>query len=105
MQKIICTYLAVTLLVAGTVSANPQAAPPAAPAAKNATAEAPREPGLYMTFETEKGNITCKLFENEAPITVRTMVGLAIGKMAYIDPRTKTQTRKKFFDGLTFHRV
>ena len=33
------------------------------------------------------------------------MVGLAIGKISYIDPATKTQMRKRFFDGLTFHRV
>ena len=38
-----------------------------------------REPGLYMTFQTDKGNIACKLYEKEAPITVGKMVGLAIG--------------------------
>src|SRR6185436_19403293 len=51
------------------------------------------------------GNIACSLYEKEAPITVRTMVGLAIGKMSYIDPATHKTVRKKFFDGLTFHRV
>jgi peptidyl-prolyl cis-trans isomerase A (cyclophilin A) len=64
-----------------------------------------RKPGLYMTFQTDKGNIACKLYETEAPVTVRTMVGLAIGKLSYVDPQTKQATRKKFFDGLTFHRV
>lgn len=64
-----------------------------------------REPGLYMTFQTDKGNIPCKLFEKEASITVRTMVGLAIGKISYNDPRTQKPNRNKFFDGLTFHRV
>lgn len=64
-----------------------------------------REPGLYMTFQTDKGNIACKLFEKESPITVGKMVGLAIGKVSYIDPRTRQQNRNKFFDGLTFHRV
>lgn len=62
-------------------------------------------PGLYMTFETSMGAIHCRLYEKEAPITVRTMVGLAIGKMSYIDPRTGKETRRRFFDGLTFHRV
>ena len=81
-----------------------------APAAHSQTAPgAPtagqREPGLYMTFQTDKGNIACKLFEKESPITVGKMVGLAIGKISYIDPRTKQQNRNKFFDGLTFHRV
>ncbi len=82
-----------------------QTAPPAGQADSKAPAAAPREPGLYMTFETEKGNIACKLFEKEAPITVGKMVGLAIGKISYIDPRTHQQNRNKFFDGLTFHRV
>jgi peptidyl-prolyl cis-trans isomerase A (cyclophilin A) len=64
-----------------------------------------RKPGLYWTLETNKGKISCKLFEAEAPLTVRTMVGLAIGKISYVNPETKQEERKKFFDGLTFHRV
>ena len=64
-----------------------------------------RKPGLYWALETDKGKISCKLFEAEAPVTVRTMVGLAIGKISYVNPETKQEERKKFFDGLTFHRV
>ena len=64
-----------------------------------------RKPGVYWTFETDKGNISCKLFEAEAPVTVRTMVGLAIGAISYVHPETKQVERKKFFDGLIFDRV
>jgi peptidyl-prolyl cis-trans isomerase A (cyclophilin A) len=64
-----------------------------------------RQPGLYWTLETDMGNIVCKLYEKEAPVTVRTMVGLAIGKLSYQDPSTGATTKKKYFDGLTFHRV
>jgi peptidyl-prolyl cis-trans isomerase A (cyclophilin A) len=64
-----------------------------------------RKPGLYWTFETDKGKISCKLFEAEAPVTVRTMVGLAIGKLSYVNPERKQTERQRFFDGLTFHRV
>jgi peptidyl-prolyl cis-trans isomerase A (cyclophilin A) len=64
-----------------------------------------RKPGLYWTLETDLGNISCKLFEAEAPNTVRTMVGLAIGKISYQDPSTGATMKKKFFDGLVFHRV
>ena len=65
-----------------------------------------REPGLYMTLETEKGAITCKLFEKEAPQTVRAIVGLALGKKPYTDPRTRQRvTGRRFYDGLIFHRV
>jgi peptidyl-prolyl cis-trans isomerase A (cyclophilin A) len=80
----------------------------AAPAAEKKPQGVPaqRDPGLYMTFETNLGNIACKLYEKEAPITVRTIVGLALGKQSYLDPRTKQKvTGKRFYDGLTFHRV
>src|SRR5580700_11050733 len=93
--------LAVLVPVAGPFQAAPHlraATPDAAQADK-------RKPGLYMTFQTDKGNIACKLYETEAPVTVHTMVGLAIGKLSYVDPQTKQVTRKKFFDGLMFHRV
>jgi peptidyl-prolyl cis-trans isomerase A (cyclophilin A) len=83
------------------MAANLQAAPAPSPAAQAGA----REAGLYMTFQTDKGDIACKLYEKEAPITVHTMVGLAIGKTSYVDPQTGQTMKKKFFDGLTFHRV
>ncbi len=72
----------------------------AVPAEQSAPAKAPDAPakasGLYMTFETTKGNITCKLYEKEAPVTVKMIVGLATGRL----------TRgKPYYDGITFHRV
>ena len=77
----------------------PQPAPTAAP-------KPARDPGLYMRFETDLGSITCKLYEKEAPITVRTIVGLATGRLSYTDPRTRQKVSgKRFYDGLTFHRV
>jgi peptidyl-prolyl cis-trans isomerase A (cyclophilin A) len=60
---------------------------------------------LYWTIDTDNGKIACKLYEAEAPVTVRTMVGLAIGKMSYTHPETKQVMHNKFFDGLIFHRV
>ena len=87
-----------TGILAAPVSLSLAARAGAAPADK-------RKPGLYWTFETDKGKISCKLFEAEAPVTVHTMVGLAIGKLSYVHPETKQVERKKFFDGLTFHRV
>jgi hypothetical protein len=78
----------------------------AAPAQQSDEQSAGRAPGLYMTFETSMGTIHCKLFEKEAPLTVKTIVGLATGKLPYIDPRTKQKVSgKPFYDGLTFHRV
>jgi peptidyl-prolyl cis-trans isomerase A (cyclophilin A) len=75
-------------------------------AQQSAEQQTVRAPGLYMTFETSMGNIHCKLFEKEAPLTVKTIVGLAAGKLPYVDPRTKQKVAgKPFYDGLTFHRV
>lgn len=66
-----------------------EAAPPAGsqPAAK--AVETPKG-DLYMTIETDMGDIRCRLFERETPITVEKITMLA---------------RNKFYDGLTFHRV
>ncbi len=96
------TKLIAAFLLSGTLTASlfllTAARTGAAPADK-------RKPGLYWTFETDKGKISCKLFETEATLTVRTMVGLAIGKISYVHPETKQVERKKFFDGLIFDRV
>jgi peptidyl-prolyl cis-trans isomerase A (cyclophilin A) len=82
------------------------AAWPAARSHAQAPKKDNRKPGLYWVMETDLGTITCKLNETETPVTVRTMVGLAIGKLSYIDPTTnKTVTKKRFFDGLEFHRI
>ncbi len=64
-----------------------------------------RKPGLYWTIDTNKGTISCKLYEAEAPVTVHTMVGLALGKISFTHPETMQVARKKFFDGLVFDRV
>ncbi len=69
-------------------------------------ANSQKKPGLYMTFETSLGDIHCRLFEKDTPLTVRTIVGLAIGKVSYVDPKTNQRVSgKRFYDGLTFHRV
>ena len=79
---------------------------PSAARAESRVEKPPSEEGLYMTFETDFGNIQCKLFEKETPHTVHMIVGLAMGKISYVDPKTKqTVVDKRFFDGLTFHRV
>src|SRR5206468_12389619 len=98
------SLILVSLSGESTLIAQTGTAPKQKPAPPAASPQ--REPGLYMRFETTMGSINCKLFEKEAPVTVRTMVELAVGTKSYVDPRTKqTVTGKRFFDGLTFHRV
>jgi peptidyl-prolyl cis-trans isomerase A (cyclophilin A) len=59
----------------------------------------------FATFHTSHGDIVVKLFTNHAPKTVRNFVELAEGKREWIDPETGEKTNRRFYDGLTFHRV
>lgn len=60
---------------------------------------------LMVIFETSMGKISCKLFEKEAPITVKNFIGLAEGKLEWTDPKSGEKVKKRFYDGLIFHRV
>ncbi len=62
-------------------------------------------PGLYARFITNRGDFTCVLFEKKAPRTVANFVGLATGTKPFVDPRTGRKVRRRFYNGLTFHRV
>src|SRR5687768_922512 len=74
--------------------------PPAA-----APAKPEREPGLYMTIVTNQGTIVGKLFEKEAPVTVKNIADLAMGRKEWTDPKTRQRVKKPLYNGLTFHRV
>ncbi len=57
-------------------------------------------------IQTEKGEIVCELFDDDAPGTVANFVGLATGTKEWTDP--KTSEKKKgvpYYDGLRWHRV
>lgn len=64
-----------------------------------------REPGLYATVYTNMGRFTVRLFEQETPVTVRNFVDLALGRKRWKDPKTGQVVERRFYDGLTFHRV
>lgn len=72
---------------------------------KTGEKDTPLNPGLYAVFHTNKGNITCSLFEKETPKTVANFVGLANGTKEWTDPKTGKKVKKRFYDGLIFHRV
>ena len=63
------------------------------------------KPGQYAVFDTTLGEITCELFPDKAPVTVQNFVGLADGTKEFVDPKTREQAKRPFYDGLTFHRV
>lgn len=61
--------------------------------------------GLYAVIETTLGEITCRLFPEQAPKTVENFVGLARGAKKFTDPNTRQTVMRPFYDGLVFHRV
>ena len=64
-----------------------------------------RTPGLYATFETTEGNIVVRLFEKEAPKTVKNFVDLAEGKREWTHPGTRKKSSDPLYNGTIFHRV
>ena len=59
--------------------------------------------GLYAKFDTDKGEILCKLEFEKTPLTVANFVGLAEGTKD-LGGGAKAKG-DKFYDGLKFHRV
>jgi peptidyl-prolyl cis-trans isomerase A (cyclophilin A) len=59
----------------------------------------------YATLHTSKGDIEIRLFANHAPKTVRNFVELAEGSREWTDPRSRTKTTARLYDGTIFHRV
>jgi peptidyl-prolyl cis-trans isomerase A (cyclophilin A) len=62
-------------------------------------------PGTYATFTTSEGKIVVRLFEADAPITVKNFTELAEGKKEWVHPNTREKSTNKLFDGTIFHRV
>lgn len=58
--------------------------------------------GIYAEFQTNKGTFIAKLYNDTAPLTVSNFVALAEGTNGMVD---STYKGKRFFDGLTFHRI
>ena len=61
--------------------------------------------GTYAIFNTTEGKITVKLFETDAPITVKTFVELAEGAKEWTHPGTNEKSTNKLYNGTVFHRV
>jgi len=64
-----------------------------------------RQPGVYATFETSQGPIVCRLFESDAPVTVKNFIELAEGSREWTHPRTRQKSKANLYDGTIFHRV
>jgi peptidyl-prolyl cis-trans isomerase A (cyclophilin A) len=79
--------------------------PPTADDLAEYTSDLEGDGPLTATLETSMGTIRCRLFEDEAPMTVANFVGLARGKKAWRHPATGEVTTDPLYDGTIFHRV
>lgn len=62
-------------------------------------------PGTYANFNTSEGKITVRLFEADAPVTVKNFIELAEGGKEWTHPTTRKKSTDKLYDGTVFHRV
>jgi peptidyl-prolyl cis-trans isomerase A (cyclophilin A) len=66
----------------------------------------PEGPGpLRAILETDVGTVTCELRPDKAQNGVANFVGLARGRRPWKDPVSKQWVKRRFYDGLLFHRV
>jgi len=61
--------------------------------------------GTYAVFTTTEGKITVRLFETDAPITVKNFIELAEGAREWSHPVTRAKSKDKLYHGTIFHRV
>ncbi len=60
---------------------------------------------VHATFRTSEGSFRVQLFDDRAPTTVANFVGLAEGTKEWTDPASRQRVKRRFYDGLIFHRV
>jgi peptidyl-prolyl cis-trans isomerase A (cyclophilin A) len=58
-----------------------------------------------MTLHTNHGDIRINIFDNHAPKTARTILGLAEGTVEWVNPRTGTPSNDPLYNGTIFHRI
>lgn len=60
---------------------------------------------MFAEIQTNHGTFKIKFLKDRAPKTVENFVGLANGTKEWTDPKTRTQVKKPYYDGLIFHRI
>ena len=64
-----------------------------------------RSAGTYATFHTSQGNVVVRLFEKEAPETVKNFIELAEGKREWHDRVSNRKGPGSIYEKSIFHRV
>jgi peptidyl-prolyl cis-trans isomerase A (cyclophilin A) len=60
---------------------------------------------LHAVIDTGLGELDCTLYDDKAPLTVASFVGLARGLRPFWDGKTGAWEKRPLYDGTTFHRV
>ena len=68
-------------------------------------AQAAEKKARSAQFETSMGKFEVELYPMEAPETVENFASLAEGKRIFTDPKTGEKVKRKFYNGLIFHRI
>ncbi len=62
--------------------------------------------GPTAVIDTTMGRLTCKLYDQQAPVTVANFIGLAEGSKDWTDPKTLQKVHHQpYYNGTIFHRV
>jgi peptidyl-prolyl cis-trans isomerase A (cyclophilin A) len=90
-------------------STPPPSSPQALPDAPSTTSQAkpPVVPtGPTAVIDTTMGRLTCKLYDQQAPVASANFIGLAEGTKDWTDSTTLQKMHKKpYYNATTFHRV
>jgi peptidyl-prolyl cis-trans isomerase A (cyclophilin A) len=79
---------------------------PDAPGVASTARPEPVPSGPTIVIDSTMGRLTCKTFDRQAPNAVANFIGLAEGTKDWtINATHARQHGKRFYDGLTFHRV
>jgi peptidyl-prolyl cis-trans isomerase A (cyclophilin A) len=100
-------FVVLAVVIAPAQSAPPPAPAPDLPDAPTARVKADPVPtGPTVVIDTSMGRLTCKAFDKQAPIAVANFIGLAEGTKDWTATAdAPKQHGKRYYDGLTFHRV
>ncbi len=60
---------------------------------------------ITAVFHTSMGKITCVLYPDKAPVTVKNFVSLAGGTKKWLDPKTGKEVGRPLYNDTVFHRV
>ena len=59
----------------------------------------------HAILQTSHGRVVVRLYPDHAPKTVRNFTELSEGSREWTDPKTRSATSRKLYDGTIFHRV